>query len=297
MAPARNHHLLAPLALVAGILCIGFSAIFVRLAGLPGPVSAFYRVLIAALVVVPWRLTRPARRPAPEDLRVMVAGGIFFAIDIALWNTSLMLTSAATATLLANNSPLWVGLASFLLFHERLSWRYWLGLALALAGMMWLVGGDAFRHLSMSYGNLLAVGASVFYAAYILATQRARARVDLLTFMAVSTLSSVLLLLLLNLTLGSTLTGFPARTWLALAGLGLISQLGGWLAINYALGHLRAAHVSVCLLAQTVVTALLSMPILGEYLKANQVIGGLLVLAGIYSVTQSYVPAVAQVPE
>jgi len=297
MAPARDHGLLAPLAVVAGILCIGFSAIFVRLAGLPGPVSAFYRVLIAALVVVPWRLARPARLPAPEDLRVMVAGGIFFAIDIALWNTSLMLTSAATATLLANNSPLWVGLASFLLFRERLSWRYWVGLALALAGMMWLVGGDAFRHLSLSYGNLLAVGASVFYAAYILATQRARARVDLLTFMAVSTLSSVLLLLLLNLTLGSTLTGFPARTWLALAGLGLISQLGGWLAINYALGHLRAAHVSVCLLAQTVVTALLSMPILGEYLKANQVIGGLLVLAGIYSVTQSYVPAVAQVPE
>ena len=297
MAPARDHGLLAPLAVVAGILCIGFSAIFVRLAGLPGPVSAFYRVLIAALVVVPGRLARPARLPAPEDLRVMVAGGIFFAIDIALWNTSLMLTSAATATLLANNSPLWVGLASFLLFRERLSWRYWVGLALALAGMMWLVGGDAFRHLSLSYGNLLAVGASVFYAAYILATQRARARVDLLTFMAVSTLSSVLLLLLLNLTLGSTLTGFPARTWLALAGLGLISQLGGWLAINYALGHLRAAHVSVCLLAQTVVTALLSMPILGEYLKANQVIGGLLVLAGIYSVTQSYVPAVAQVPE
>ena len=297
MAPARDHGLLAPLAVVAGILCIGFSAIFVRLAGLPGPVSAFYRVLIAALVVVPWRLARPARLPAPEDLRVMVAGGIFFAIDIALWNTSLMLTSAATATLLANNSPLWVGLASFLLFRERLSWRYWVGLALALAGMMWLVGGDAFRHLSMSYGNLLAVGASVFYAAYILATQRARARVDLLTFMAVSTLSSVLLLLLLNLALGTALTGFPARTWLALAGLGLISQLGGWLAINYALGHLRAAHVSVCLLAQTVVTALLSMPILGEYLKANQVIGGLLVLAGIYSVTQSYVPAVAQVPE
>jgi len=297
MAPARNHGLLAPLAVAAGILCIGFSAIFVRLAGLPGPVSAFYRVLIAALVVVPWRLARPARLPAPEDLRVMVAGGIFFAIDIALWNTSLMLTSAATATLLANNSPLWVGLASFLLFHERLSWRYWLGLALALAGMMWLVGGDAFRHLSLSYGNLLAVGASVFYAAYIIATQRARARVDLLTFMAVSTLSSVLLLLLLNLALGSTLTGFPARTWLALAGLGLVSQLGGWLAINYALGHLRAAHVSVCLLAQTVVTALLSMPILGEYLKANQIIGGLLVLAGIYSVTQSYVPAVAPVPE
>jgi drug/metabolite transporter (DMT)-like permease len=66
--------------------------------------------------------------------------------------------------------------------------------------------------------------------------------------------------------------------------MGLVSQLGGWLGINYALGHLRAAPVSVCLLAQVIVTALVAMPLLGEYLRANQVVGGILVLAGIYFV-------------
>jgi drug/metabolite transporter (DMT)-like permease len=98
--------------------------------------------------------------------------------------------------------------------------------------------------------------------------------------------ASIATLLVLNLAMGTALTGFSPRAWMALAGLGLISQLGGWLAINYALGHLRAAPVSVCLLAQTVVTALVSMPLLGEYLRANQISGGVLVLAGIYFVTQ-----------
>ena len=217
---------------------------------------------------------------------VVVTGGLFFAIDIALWNTSILYTSAATATLLANNSPLWVGLASFLLFRERLSGSYWLGLAVAMAGTVWLVGGDAYRHLRLDPGNLLALLAGVFYAAYLLVTHRARKRVDLLPVMTLSTLASIAVLLLLNLALGTTLTGFSRRAWLALAGMGLVSQLGGWLAISYALGHLRAAPVSVALLAQVVVTALAAMPLLGEYLKVNQIGGGVLVLGGIYLVTR-----------
>jgi len=284
MAPKR--HLGAWLALALGTVCIGFSAIFVKLAHVAGPVSAFYRVLIAGAVLVPWWLARGARRPGPFELRLILLGGVCFAADLALWNTSLLLTSAASATLLANNSPLWVGLASYFLFRERLSGRYWLGLAVALAGMMCLMGSAAFQHLRLDPGNMLALGASFFYAAYLLTSHRVRATVDLLTVMTLSTVVSLVILYLLNLAMGTTLTGYPPRVWGALAGLGLISQLAGWLAINYALGHLRAAPVSVCLLAQVVVTALVAMPLLGEYMKLNQVAGGVLVLAGIYFVTQ-----------
>jgi drug/metabolite transporter (DMT)-like permease len=275
---------MAWLALAFGTVCIGFSAIFVKLAHVPGPVSAFYRVLVASAVLLPCWLARAKRPLASADLRLIIAGGIFFAIDLAMWNSSILLTSAATATLLANNSPLWVGLASFLLFRERLSGRYWLGLALALAGMVWLVGGGAFRQLRLDTGNLLAVGASVFYAAYLLSAHRARARVDLLTVVTLSTAVSVVALLLINLAMGTALTGYSRSAWMALVGLGLVSQLGGWLGINYALGHLRAAPVSVCLLAQVIVTALVAIPLLGEGLKTNQMVGGALVLAGIYFV-------------
>jgi drug/metabolite transporter (DMT)-like permease len=129
------------------------------------------------------------------------------------------------------------------------------------------------------------VGASFFYAAFLLSSHRARMKVDLLTTMTVTAVSSVLTLLVVNLVMGTALTGYGARSWLALLGLGLISQLGGWLSINHALGHLRPAPVSVCLLAQTGVTALAAMPILGEFLKPNQLVGGLVLLGGIYLVT------------
>ena len=43
----------AYVALGFGVLCIGLSAIFVKLAGVPGPVSAFYRVFFAVVLLTP----------------------------------------------------------------------------------------------------------------------------------------------------------------------------------------------------------------------------------------------------
>lgn len=278
--------LLTYLSLAAGVICIGTSAIFVKSANLPGIVSAFYRVFIASIILVPWRLAKQSRIPAWKDMRLIALGGIFFALDLVLWNSGLLLTSAATATLLANNAPLWVGLGALLLFHEQLPGKYWLGLTLSITGMAVIIGSDAWRELRWNSGDMLAIGASVFYAAYLLTTQKARIHVDTLTFNALSMTTAVILLFPLNLIAGAALYGFEAKTWLALLGLGLVSQLGGWLAINYALGHLRAAHVSVSLLGQVVVTAILGMLILSEAVGMNQVVGGGLVLSGIYLVNQ-----------
>ena len=275
---------LAYAALACGILCIGCSALFVKIAAVPGTVSAFYRLLFAApplLAAWCW-----ARKPVParRDLALISTGGALFAADLVFWNSGLLLTSAATATLLANNAPIWVGLGALFFFRERLAPRFWFGLALSLFGMTLIVGPAAFRGLRFNNGDLLSIGASIFYAAYLLTTQKARVANDTLTFMTVSVLAGTVLLLALNLCLGSPLTGFSARSWWALAGLGLISHLAGWLAINYALGHLKASAVSVSLLGQAVVTALLAIPILGEIPGLSQTAGGLLVLGGIYLV-------------
>ena len=78
----------------------------------------------------------------------------------------------------------------------------------------------------------------------------------------------------------------PALAWLLL-GLGLISQVGGWLSINYALGHLPATRVSVSLLGQVLVTALIAVPVFGEIPSAIQLVGAVLVVGGIVIVLQA----------
>src|SRR5687768_2045730 len=85
-------------ALALAVAGITWSAIFVRWADVPGPVSAFYRVVIAGVVLITWRGIRGGTRPvAPRAAWIAVAGGVFFALDLALWNTALLKTQAAVA--------------------------------------------------------------------------------------------------------------------------------------------------------------------------------------------------------
>lgn len=285
----------AYLALLIGAVCIGFSAIFTKWAGVAGPVAALYRVAIAsAVLAVPfaWQANKERKpghggRGFPRRAMLITAlAGLFFALDLGFWNTSLSLTSAANSTLLGNTSTLWVSLGAMLIFHESLRKRFWAGMALAVLGAIIVVGRDVFDHPRLGLGDLLSVGSSLFYAGYLLATQRARLYVGTLPFMWLGSAVSTVLLLAYVMVIGEPLTGYTADQYAALAALALISHVLGWLAINYALGHLPAPVTSVALLLQPVITAIVAVPLLGEGLSIFQVVGGLIVLLGIYIVVR-----------
>lgn len=283
-------------ALAAAVAGITWSAILVRWAGVPGPVSAFYRVLIAALVLIPWRLVRPAfRRPdrepyPPVSRRAMwiaMGGGVFFALDLALWNTAVLKTQAALASLLGNNTPIFVGILSWLWLRRRPRASFWIGLGLSLIGCLLIMSASLAASAGAAgrlSGNLLALTASLFFAAYLMTTEHVRASMDTLTFNSLAIVGSGVSLLVMCLVLRLPMGGYPPRTWAALVGLGLVSQLGAYYALVYALGHLPATVTSVGLLAQVPCTAVLAMLLLGEPLTAVQLAGGVVVLAGIYVV-------------
>jgi drug/metabolite transporter (DMT)-like permease len=294
MTPSGESRLRAYAALAAAVGGVTWSAIFVRWAGTPGPVSAFYRVLIAAAVLMPWRLavTRKPRAASAAAARrarwIAVAGGVFFALDLALWNTAVMQTQAAVASLLGNLTPVFVGLLSWIVLARRPHGPFWAGLVLSLIGCTLTIsahlGGDT--GAGTLAGDALAIAASAFFGAYLLATERIRATLDTLTFNTFAIAGSVVTLGVICAWLGLPLVGYPPRTWLALAGLGLVSQLGAYYALVYALGHLPATVTSVSLLAQVPGTAILAALLLGEPLSASQIAGTAIVLAGIYVVNR-----------
>jgi drug/metabolite transporter (DMT)-like permease len=274
----------AYLALLVGVFCISFTAIFTKWAAMPGPVSAAYRMSIAALVLtIP--LLRQARgrgRLFPMGARWGILGGIAFAFNLALLNSALLLTSAATATLLDNTAPIWVGLGAMAFFRERLRWRYWAGLGLALVGAAVVTGFAPTHGFNLRTGDALAFFGALFYAAYLLVTQRGRTQLDTLSYLWLVAATAAVTLLAIGQILRLPLAGYGAHAYLAMLGVGLLSQVGGWLLINYALGHVSASMAVVVLLAQPVITGLLSIPLLGEPLTGRQVVGGALELSGIY---------------
>src|SRR5215475_14502477 len=92
----NSHGFWPYLALAAGVLCISWSAIFVRWTDIPGVTSAFYRVLIPAVILLPTAFfARGRTRTNLRTVAIIAIGGLFFAADLALYNTAILRTSAA----------------------------------------------------------------------------------------------------------------------------------------------------------------------------------------------------------
>ncbi len=278
-----NHYL----ALFIGIMCISWSAPFIKLANVEGIASAFYRMLFASLACIPIYFLYKNKKPISKEAILWGAlGGLFFGCDIALWNTALVISKASVSTLLANLAPVWVGFGAMFIFRERPKILFWIGTTIAILGVTIIVGFDKLKLDKFEIGYILSIAASFFYASYLLSTQKIRTMLDTISFTTISMISSTIVLFIFALLFNTKLTGFSAGSWWALIGVGLISQLTGWLAINYALGYIKSSIASVSLLSQSVFTAIIAYPVLNEKLTLYEAIGGVVVLLGIYLVNK-----------
>lgn len=276
------HYLL----LLTGILCISWSAILVKLADVSGIGSAFYRMFFGTLGIVPIWLY--FRKPLTDKKGIWIAiiCGVLFASDIALWNTSILLSKASVSTLLANLAPVWVGIGSLLFMREKPGRLFWIGTVISMLGVAIIVGIRNVSDLALTTGNILSIIASVFYGAYLLTVRKGRIGLDTFSFTTISMITSTLVLGLICLVSNTQLTGFSSTSWGYLVILGLIPQVVGWLSINQALGHIKPTVASVSLLSQSVFTAIFAYPVLGETLTLSELSGAILVLTGIYLVNR-----------
>jgi drug/metabolite transporter (DMT)-like permease len=286
----EKQKLLPYVALGVGILSLSLSAMFVRWANAPGPVTGFYRLFFSTLIITPFFIQRQRREaPLPRPVLIFpIMAGIFTACDFTLWNSSLAFTTAANATLLGNTAPLWVALGAWLIFREDLTRIFWLGLLLALAGALLIMGSDFLLHPRLGIGDLMASSAAIFYASYMLSTQRGRSHIDPLRYTWLVGVAATVTILIANLLLRNPLTGYDAQTWLVFLATAIVSQTIGYISISFALGHLPARVVSPTLIGQPIMTALLAIPLLNEIPNLVQALGGFVALAGIFIVNRSH---------
>jgi drug/metabolite transporter (DMT)-like permease len=231
--------------------------------------------------------------PRPPRGAVALAAGACFGADLALWNSALVLTSVATATFLVNTTPVFVGLFAWLALRERPGARLLAGGALALGGVALLLGDDLGLRGTLR-GDGLALGAALFYSAYLLWIQRARRALDSAAAVAIAGVSATLVLGAAAWLRGDPFTGFPLHSWLVFGASAAVSHLAGVVGIVWALAHLRATFAAVALLAQPVGTALLGWWWLGEALSPLQLAGGAAVLAGIAAASRGGRAAAAE---
>jgi drug/metabolite transporter (DMT)-like permease len=291
--PRPSEQSLALAALLLGAVAVGASAIFVRVSELGALPSAFYRPFLAIPAIWLWlRLAPPAapkRGPeCPRDVaRLLLAGG-FFAGDLAFWHLSLHHTTVTNATLFANAAPVFVVVAERFLFGRHIGRSFLGGLALALAGAACLIGGS----LTLEPANLLGDGfgaiTAVFLAGYLIAVERLRHDFSAATIMLWTSIGTAVVLLPVAMLSGDAVVATTVYGWSILIALAWISHAAGQGLVAFALAHLPAGVAALGLLTEPVAAALLALIVLAEPITAWQIVGGTIILWGIFIARKGY---------
>jgi drug/metabolite transporter (DMT)-like permease len=273
-------------ALILGAMAIGFSPIFVRLSEVGPTATAFWRVALAfpPLFLLARLSPAPAWQTAPrKEWRLLAWAGVFFAADLAVWHLALGLTLVANATLESNFAVIFVPLFGWLLFRQKVTRRFLLAVAVALAGTLLLIGKNAHVSAQTLHGDALGICSAVFYSGYILSVKFARdRRLGTADIMAVTAFVSAATLLALALVTHEPLLPATPHGWLILLGLAMTSQVAGQGLITYSLAVLPASTASVGLLVQPATAALAAWAILGEALAPGQWMGAVILLTGLW---------------
>jgi len=272
------------LALLGGALAIGFSPVLVRYSDVSPLSSAFFRVFLAVPLIAAflWQAQPKASKQASGqyDAWLMVACGVAFAGDLICWHLAIEYTSIANSTLLANLATVFTPLMAWWLFGEQLSRLFLVGMAVALGGLVLLLGQSLKLGGHYWLGDLLAIITALFYTLYLLLVSRLRHRHSALKVLLGSSAVCAATLFPFALLWPGPLLPQSLWFWLVLLALSWVSHAAGQGLIIYSLAHLPAAY-SIGLLLQPVVAALLAWWWFGEILTALQLAGAVVVLVGL----------------
>lgn len=277
------------LALAVAVAAVSTSAILVRWSRAPDVVIALYRVLFMTLLVAPVALARDRgalRGLSRRDVAIAAVTGGALALHFVSWFASLDRTSVAASVTLVQSQPVFVAIGAALLLDERVDRRIAAGIGVAVAGAAVMsladpgptvpIGGQAM------VGNGLAVVGAVLMAGYLLVGRSLRQRIPVFPYVTVVYAAATAVLVVAALAGGYRLGGYPAREYLLFLGMAVGPGIFGHTVVNWALEHVESSVVGVTLVGEPVGSTLLAVALLGEIPAEATVVGGAVVLAGIY---------------
>ena len=273
------------LVLALGVFTVAWAAIFIRVAASPPLVTGAYRLTLASLILIPAALSRNGeelRSLNRRDLLLLAASGVFLGLHFATWISSLSYTSVASSVVLVSTTPLFVGFAVHFLFRERVPPLMFVGIALATLGGAVIGWGDFRASGQALWGDLLALVGAVMASAYFLIGRSLRRHLPLLAYVAPTYAVAALVLIVALLLSGQSILGYPARSYGMFVLLAIGPQVIGHSSLNWALRYLSPIFVTVSVLGEPIGSTILAYWVLRERPKALELIGGAVILAGIY---------------
>ena len=266
-------------AVFTAVTLMGIGSVVAKASDIDGPVLALHRAWVAAALYVGLFLAVGGRINA-TSLRAAAPGGLFFGVQLALFFSSIQLTTVANATMLIALQPVAVLLFFSKRFDEAATRRQLVLSALALIGVGVVVFGSTGSPSWSPVGDLLAVGALTMWTLYFVASKEARQRLGAFEYQGLSLLFSAAIMLPVSLLFSGTVDPGEGKWWWIPAMVAIPGT--GHLAMNWAHPRVRLTLVSQMTLFSPVISVALAAVVLdGETVNSLQLVGMATVLAAL----------------
>ncbi|GAK13373.1 DMT family transporter [Geomicrobium sp. JCM 19039] len=265
------------------IICISLSAIFVRLSDAPSTVMVMYRMLLGSMLIIPFVFKERhsfTKISGMDWLRLSFAG-LFLAGHFGLWFESLNHTTVASSTLILCLQPAIALIGGLLFFKERIHKSTIVTLSIAFIGVIIVAGGNVNLGPGVMYGNLLSFLSVFSVVLYLLIGQRTVKSVNHWVYSFIVFMFAALFMVGFNLVQNVPFTGYTSHDWLIFLLLAIFPT-GAHLIYNLLLNYVNTTTVSISTLGEPIGASTLAAIFLGEMFTTVELIGGVLIITGIY---------------
>jgi drug/metabolite transporter (DMT)-like permease len=268
----------------------GFAYVVTKsgLSAVPPMLFALLRYTVASLILVPLALARGglARLPRPVPWRTLVLMG-FTGVGLyyVLFNLAIAFTTASQTALIQSAFPAIVGVMAVVWLQERLSRRRIVGIVLAIAGVVLIVARTETGASSSNplLGNSLAVASVLSWGTYTILAKRMSTADPIAVTAIISLIGTVMLVpaaLIENANV--SIASIPAEGWMPIIYLGALASAASYLLYMRALRDIDASLVGTYVNLSPVIGVVSGVIVLGETITATAIVGGALVLFGVW---------------
>ena len=278
------------LALLATVL---WSTVFPLVRVLPESLSpvelAFWRWLFTFLCMVPFGLTalKTHWSLVCDNWKWLLPAGVlgFSAYSILMFEAG-HTTDATNMSLIAATAPVFMAFLACTFMGERLSPLQFVGLAVAVTGVVVLVLDGDWRHLadlSFTMGDLWMLVAAFLFAIYSMLVRRRPAALPQKVFMMAMLVCSVLALspMMAVSAIRPDYVLPDGMTMLIMLYIAAIPTLTGYLLWNRSVEYIGAARAGIVYYSIPLFSSLEAVVYLHEQVSFSQITGGVLIIGGI----------------
>ncbi|NNE95224.1 MAG: DMT family transporter [Acidimicrobiales bacterium] len=262
------------------VLAWGAGSVIAKSIDMGGMAIAIYRFGLFAVLLIGWLVIRRVR----FDMHVMrhsALGGIALGVDVALFFSAIKLTNVVNATLIGSLQPIFVGIVAATIFGERIARRDVAWSGVAITGVVLVVLASNGTPQWSLRGDLLALGATMAWGAYFVASKQSKGKISPTQFTAGTSLWTAIVNVPLGLAFGQDLSWPTAESWKWLIFMVLSAGLVGHSLMNWSLVRIPLWIGSVMTLLIPIVASLIAWRFLDEPLSVQQVAAMGLVLGAL----------------